>query len=73
LNDLLAGDPSDVIQSLNTLGMFTIVGDNVPIQPRRRPVFPEPSAPCFFYAGLLLSVWRWRQPRPCLDADLVRH
>jgi 4-amino-4-deoxy-L-arabinose transferase-like glycosyltransferase len=68
LNNLLAGDPSDVVRStLNTLGMFSVMGDNVPIYNLSgRPVFPEPIGAMFFYAGLLLSVWRWRRPAHAL-------
>jgi len=64
LNNLLAGDPSDVVQStLNTFGMFSVMGDNVPIyNAGGRPVFPEPIGAAFFYAGFLLSAWRWRRP-----------
>ncbi|MBP7686337.1 MAG: glycosyltransferase family 39 protein [Thermoflexales bacterium] len=64
LNQLRDGDPSEVIQStLNTLGMFTITGDAVPIyNVGGRPVFPEPIGAALFYLGLLMCVWRWKQP-----------
>jgi 4-amino-4-deoxy-L-arabinose transferase-like glycosyltransferase len=64
LNKLKAGDASEVIQStLNTLGMFTLRGDAVPIyNVSNRPVFPEPISAILFYLGGLICVWRWKQP-----------
>ncbi|MFN8598720.1 MAG: glycosyltransferase family 39 protein, partial [Anaerolineae bacterium] len=64
LNQLRAGNPSEVIQStLNTLGMFTVRGDAVPIyNVADRPVFPEPIGAALFYLGFLICLWRWRQP-----------
>ncbi len=64
LSRLAAGDPSEVIRStLDTLGMFTITGDNVPIyNVGGRPVFPEPIGAALFYLGLLVCVRRWRRP-----------
>lgn len=64
LNQLRAGNPSEVIQStVNTLGMFTYKGDDVPIyNVGGRPVFPEPIGAALFYLGLLMCVWRWKQP-----------
>jgi hypothetical protein len=64
LNQLRAGNPSEVIQStLNTLGMFTYRGDAVPIyNVSGRPVFPEIAGAVLFAAGLLLCLWRWKRP-----------
>ena len=64
LNQLRAGDPSEVITSvLNTLGMFTYRGDAVPIYNLSgRPVFPEIVGAALFIIGLLISVWRWKRP-----------
>ena len=64
LTQLGAGDPSEVIRSTsNTLGMFTIRGDAVPIYNLSdRPVFPEPVGAALFYLGLLISLWRWKRP-----------
>ncbi len=64
INQLREGDPHEVIQStLNTLGMFTMRGDAVPIyNVADRPVFPEPIGAALFYLGLLISLWRWKQP-----------
>ena len=64
LNELRAGNPNEVIQStLNTLGMFTITGDAVPIyNVSERPVFPEPIGAALFYIGLLVCLWRWKRP-----------
>jgi Dolichyl-phosphate-mannose-protein mannosyltransferase len=64
LNQLAAGDPSEVIHStLNTLGMFTISGDAVPIyNVSGRPVFPEPIGAALFYIGFLICLWRWKRP-----------
>ncbi len=61
---LAAGDLTEVIHStLNTLGMFTIVGDAVLIyNVGGRPVFPEPAGAALFYLGVWLCLWRWRQP-----------
>ncbi|HET7376023.1 MAG TPA: hypothetical protein VFK30_04905, partial [Anaerolineae bacterium] len=68
LNKLTAGNPSEVIQStLNTLGMFTLRGDAVPIyNVSDRPVFPEPISAALFYLGLLVCLWRWKKPQYAL-------
>ena len=64
LRALLASDFEPVWQNgLNLLGMFGFVGtplwrEGVPTAP----VF-EPVVAVLFYAGILLCVWRWRQPR----------
>jgi 4-amino-4-deoxy-L-arabinose transferase-like glycosyltransferase len=61
---LLAGDPRPVIQNgIATLKMFSFAGDpliayNVP----GRPVFVPIWTSIFFYIGLVLALWRWRQP-----------
>jgi len=70
LNQLRAGDPSEVVHSaLNTLGMFTVAGDAVPIyNVGGRPVFPEPIGAALFYIGLLICLWRWKQPAYALMA-----
>jgi hypothetical protein len=64
LEALLAGDPQPILQSVvDTVGVFSFTGD-----PRwtyglpGRPLFDWGTA-VFFYAGLLLVLWRWRQPR----------
>jgi hypothetical protein len=64
LNQLRAGNPAEVIQStLNTLGMFTYRGDAVPIyNVGGRPVFPEIAGAVLFVGGLLICLWRWKQP-----------
>ncbi|HEY4689666.1 MAG TPA: glycosyltransferase family 39 protein [Anaerolineae bacterium] len=64
LNKLAEGDPGEVVLStLNTLGMFTIAGDHVPIyNAGGRPVFPEPIGAVLFTIGLILCLRRWRQP-----------
>jgi 4-amino-4-deoxy-L-arabinose transferase-like glycosyltransferase len=68
LNKLMSGDPSEVVQStVNTLGMFTVRGDAVPIyNVSDRPVFPEPIGAALFYLGLIICVWRWKQPQYAL-------
>lgn len=64
LRALLAGDFEPVIQNgLKLLGMFGFMGtplwrEGVPTAP----VF-EPVVAALFYAGVLLCLWRWRQPR----------
>ncbi len=64
LQALRSGDWQPVLRNgLKLLGMFGFVGDplwreGVP----SAPVF-EPIVALFFYAGLLLCLWRWRQPR----------
>ncbi len=67
LTTLRDGDPGPILQNtLTTLGMFGLHGDpkwrhNI----AGRPAFTPPGA-IFFYGGLLLSLWRWRQPRYAL-------
>jgi 4-amino-4-deoxy-L-arabinose transferase-like glycosyltransferase len=64
LQALRSGNLEPVLSnSLRLLGMFGFVGDplwreGVP----SAPVF-EPVVAVLFYAGLLLCLWRWRQPR----------
>jgi 4-amino-4-deoxy-L-arabinose transferase-like glycosyltransferase len=64
LQALRSGDFEPVLRNgLKLLGMFGFVGDplwreGVP----SAPVF-EPVVAVLFYAGLLLCLWRWRQPR----------
>ncbi len=64
LQALRSGDWQPVLNNgLKLLGMFGFVGDplwreGVP----SAPVF-APIVAIFFYAGLLLCLWRWRQPR----------
>jgi 4-amino-4-deoxy-L-arabinose transferase-like glycosyltransferase len=61
---LRAGDLPMVARAvLDTLAMFSIEGDpewlyNI----SGRPVF-SPTTALFFYLGLLLSLWRWQDPR----------
>ena len=65
LDRLLVGDPSLVWQNLvANLKFFTFAGDpwpryNVP----GRPVFAEPLGATLFVIGLLITLWRWRDPR----------
>lgn len=64
LADLLRGDPRYVLRNTaETLTMPAFTGDpeflyNIP----GRPLF-EPLGALLFGLGLLLAVWRWRQPR----------
>ena len=66
LTQLLDGNPHPVLQNLAaTAKVFTISGDplesyNVP----DRPIFVPAWTGLFFYAGLLIALWRWRQPLP---------
>lgn len=67
LEALRAGDPSPIAESiLRTLGVFSFVGD-----PRwtytlpERPLF-DPLTAIFFYGGLALAWWRWRDGRMAL-------
>lgn len=65
LNRLLAGDPSLVWQNLvANLKFFTLAGDPWPRQNLPgRPVFADPISGALFYAGLLIALYRWRDPR----------
>jgi hypothetical protein len=65
LDRLLAGDPSLVWRNLiANLGFFTFTGDPWPHQGvPGRPVFADPISPWLFYVGLLIALWRWRDPR----------
>lgn len=64
LTGLRQGNPVPLIRSaLNTLKMFGIQGDpewlyNI----SGRPVF-DPLAALLFYGGVLVALWRWRDPR----------
>ena len=62
---LLAGDPSLVWEnSIANLKFFTISGDPWPRQNiPGRPVFADPISAVLFYAGLLVALRRWRDPR----------
>ncbi len=68
LQALLAGDPTQVLQlATATAGMFTIKGDEVWLyNVSGRPVFPEPVGGTLFYLGLLMTLWRWREPKYAL-------
>lgn len=61
---LLEGDPRPAFQNgINTFKMFSFAGDplvayNVP----GRPVFVPVWTSLFFYVGVGLALWRWRQP-----------
>lgn len=64
LEALQDGDAGPILESVvNTLGVFSFTGD-----PRwtytlpERPLFDWGTA-VFFYGGLLLALWRWRQPK----------
>ncbi len=65
LDRLLAGDPSLLWQNLvANLKFFTCSGDpwsrqNIP----GRPVFADPIGGVLFWAGVLIALWRWRDPR----------
>jgi len=49
--------------SLRTLGMFAFVGDPLPYYDiPGRPIF-EPAGALLLAIGLLLALWRWRQPK----------
>jgi hypothetical protein len=65
LDLLLAGDPSLVWQNLiANLKSFTFVGDPWPQQNLPgRPIFADPVSTVLFYAGVLIALWRWRDPR----------
>jgi len=64
LIELRQGNLAPVIEtSLNTLGMFAFVGDPLPYYDvPGRPVF-EPVGALLLAVGLLIALWRWRQPR----------
>lgn len=63
LEALREGDPGPVIQAtLATLGVFSFTGDprwtySIP----DRPLF-DPLTALLFYGGLLIALWRWRNP-----------
>lgn len=65
LDRLLVGNPALVWRNLlANLKFFTIAGDPWPRQGiPGRPVFADPISAALFYAGLLIAVWRWRDPR----------
>ena len=63
LVELRKGNFAPVIEtSLKTLGMFAFVGDPLPYYDvPDRPVF-EPVGALLLAVGLLITLWRWRQP-----------
>ena len=64
LRALLAGDFRSVLSNgLKLLGMFGFVG--TPLWREGVPSVPvfEPIVAVLFYVGVLLCLWRWRQPR----------
>jgi len=63
LVELRGGNPRGVIKtSLRTLGMFAFVGDPLPYYDvPGRPVL-EPFGVSLLAAGLVIALWRWRQP-----------
>jgi 4-amino-4-deoxy-L-arabinose transferase-like glycosyltransferase len=64
LTALLEGDPGPaLLNGLKILGMFGLRGDPLWRQNvARLPVF-EPLTAALFYVGLVLCLWRWREPR----------
>jgi hypothetical protein len=65
LDRLLAGDPSLIWRNLiANLKFFTFAGDPWPRQNLPgRPIFADPISAVLFYAGLLIALRRWRDPR----------
>ncbi|VAW31150.1 hypothetical protein MNBD_CHLOROFLEXI01-3604 [hydrothermal vent metagenome] len=64
LQALLAGDLQPVLENgLKLLGMFGFVGDPLWREGVPTAAVFEPIVALLFYAGLLLCLWRWRQPR----------
>lgn len=65
LTRLRAGDPSLVWQNFAAnLKAFIFAGDPWPRQNLPgRPVFADPVSAALFCAGLLIALWRWRDPR----------
>jgi 4-amino-4-deoxy-L-arabinose transferase-like glycosyltransferase len=65
LTRLLAGDPSLVWQNvIANLKFFTVAGDPWPRQNLPgRPVFADPVSAVLFLGGLLIALYRWRDPR----------
>jgi hypothetical protein len=65
LTRLLAGDPSLVWQNvIANLKSFTVAGDPWPRQNLPgRPVFADPVSAALFLLGLLIALYRWRDPR----------
>ncbi len=63
LGELRQGNFAPVVEStLNTLGMFAFTGDPLPYYTiPGRPIF-EPAGALLLAAGLVIAVWRWRQP-----------
>ena len=67
LQELARGNPRPVVSNaISGLGVFSFRGDprwryNLP----GRPIF-DPLTSLFFYGGLALALWRWRDPRHAL-------
>ena len=67
LRALLAGDPRPLWEQVRpALGMFFLAGDTfIPYNLPGRPLF-DPLTGVLFTAGLLWTVWHWRQPASAL-------
>ncbi len=64
LTEFLSGHPSQLLNNIvATAKMFTfsgdpLIADNIPF----RPIFAPGWTSIFFYAGLLIALFRWRKP-----------
>lgn len=63
LRALLSGNPGPLLRTLiSSLEIFSFRGDGfIPYNIPGRPLL-DPVLSALFYAGLLITVWRWRQP-----------
>ncbi|MBN1640545.1 MAG: glycosyltransferase family 39 protein [Anaerolineae bacterium] len=70
LRQLLAGDPGPVLRNAWALiKMWNWDGERYwQLNYSHRPVFVEPISGVLFWAGALLVLWRWREPRMALLA-----
>ncbi|MCR4406516.1 MAG: glycosyltransferase family 39 protein [Anaerolineae bacterium] len=65
LRQLRLGNPRLILQNaLALLGMWQVRGEPYwQVNVAYRPVFAEPLGAMLFYLGVILALWRWRQPR----------
>jgi len=70
LRELLAGNPRPVLENAWAIArMWNVDGERYwQLNVSHRPVFVEPVSGLLFWAGAVVILWRWREPRMALLA-----